>query len=254
MDQITRLSTENAVLRQSPAVKRPDRPTIEANSSDSDWALFLDTWGRYKRMTKVTARDDITMELRACCSTDVNKLMFDFVGPVVLDNASEAELLAHIKSVAVKGVHKEVHRLTFVKIRQSQNEPVTHFVARLKAQAALCDFTVECPSAGCQRVSYAEEMISHQLVAGLYSQEFQSRILSEAVTLTTLKLKVDRLQTLESTEESTQFMHPSNRTATEAAGAMKKSQYKTSNDQYKQQIDKDGRRPQSQPRNCNGCG
>ena len=148
MDQITRLSTENAVLRQSPAVKRPDRPTIEANSSDSDWALFLDTWGRYKRMTKVTARDDITMELRACCSTDVNKLMFDIVGPVVLDNASEAELLAHIKSVAVKGVHKEVHRLTFVKIRQSQNEPVTHFVARLKAQAALCDFTVECPSAG----------------------------------------------------------------------------------------------------------
>ena len=253
---VNRLSIENASLRQqqSSSVKKPDRPVIEANLSDNDWALFLDTWSRYKRMTKVSDEEEKTMELRACCSADINKLLFDFVGPATLNTATESSLLAHIKSVSVKGVHKEVHRLAFVKIRQADNEPVVKYVARLQAQAALCDFTVACPTTGCQRVSYAEEMVAHQLIAGLINPEFQSMILSEATTLTSLKLKVECLQTLESTEESTHIMQPSPpphaaNAFTGASASM--SQYRRSKEAHPEQkkvCTPDG------IRTCTGCG
>ena len=211
MELVTRLTDENASLRQqtpTSATRRPERPVIETNSSDNDWALFIDSWGRYKRMARIESEEERVMELRSCCSMEVNKLLFDVVSPATLNVDTETDLLGHIKSVAVKGVHKEVHGLTFVNIRQADNEPVVKFVARLQAQAALCDFTVACPTAGCWKVSYAEDMVSHQLTAGLTNPEFQSKILSEATALTTLKLKVEILQTLESTEESTHMMQP----------------------------------------------
>lgn len=229
MSHMQTLQKENAQLRdQQPRrsqteakAKRPDRPVIEANLSDGDWALFEDTWKRYKSMTSLSKVEDIRMELRASCSSDVNKLLFEFVGPATLDNATEAELLAHIKTVAVKGLHKEVHRMNFSKLKQGDGESITHYVARLKSQASLCGFFVAC---GChEKVSYAEEMVAQQLIAGLRDQEHQGRVLSEATTLTTLQLKVERLQSLEATDESTMKLRiPPQATV---AGAMR-SNYK----------------------------
>ena len=101
----------------------------------------------------------------------MNKLLFEYVGPTQLDSATEVELLAHIKSVAVKGLHKEVHRMNFGKMRQADGESITHYVARLKSKASLCSFVISC---ACQEnVSYAEEMISQQLVTGLRDQQHQ---------------------------------------------------------------------------------
>ena len=85
-------------------VKRPDRPTIDADMSDNDWAMFLDSWTRYKAMAKLSQPVEIRNELRSTCSTTVNRLLFDFVGADALNACTEQELLKHIKSVAVKGV------------------------------------------------------------------------------------------------------------------------------------------------------
>ena len=52
----------------------------------------------------------IRLELRASCSNEVNRLLFEYVGSVVLDNSTEEQLLQHIKTVAAKTAHKEVHR------------------------------------------------------------------------------------------------------------------------------------------------
>ena len=200
MEKINVLQKENEELKHRPSEvkpKRPDRPVIEGDLSDSEWSLFLDTWGRYKRMTGLVNTIDIRMELRAACSMEVNKLLFEFVGATTLDGASEEELLAYIKGIAVKGLHKEVHRVNFGKLKQSEGESITHYVARLKAQAALCEFSVNCSCA--QKVSFSEEMVSQQLVAGLLVSEHQSKLLSEATTLTTLQDKVVRLQSLEAT-------------------------------------------------------
>ena len=227
MARLDALQQENDTLRRQNAetkLKKPDRPIIEGNWNDSEWALFLDTWRRYKIMASLTQADEIRMELRAACSSDVNKFLFEFVGPNILDNATEEQLLAHIKSVAVKGLHKEVHRVTFGKLKQGDGESVTHFVARLNAQAALCGFSVTCTCH--EDVSFAEEMVAQQLVAGLRDQEHQSKVLSEANTLNSLQLKVQRLQSLETTEESATKLHVPD---TPSSAAAAKSGYKKSN-------------------------
>ena len=78
MARLDELQKENDGLRQRTTLpselkpKRPDRPVIEGNLSDSEWALFLDTWGRYKVMTGLKEIADIRMELRAACSNEVN--------------------------------------------------------------------------------------------------------------------------------------------------------------------------------------
>ena len=243
MARLDELQKENDGLRQRTTLpselkpKRPDRPVIEGNLSDSEWALFLDTWGRYKVMTGLKEIADIRMELRAACSNEVNKLLFEFVGATPLDGASEDELLGHIKGIAVKGLHKEVHRVNFGKLKQGDNENITHFVARLKAQASLCSFNVECPCG--TKVSFAEEMVSQQLVAGLLVSEHQSKLLSEANTLTTLQAKVERLQSLEATAESATKLHVPGGSTSSTSGAAK-SAYRKGNETKKNREKKQG--------------
>ena len=65
-----------------------------------------------------------------------------------------------------------------------------------------------CPSETCTTsVSYAEDMIAGQMIAGLTNVDHQAKILAEAMTLTTLKDKYDRLASLETTDQSTSHLH-----------------------------------------------
>ena len=222
MTTVTTLQAENATLRAGQNTvdnegntnsrgksKKPDRPIINAGIDDREWALFIDTWTRYKSMIGVDGTDVVVVrqELRTACSTDVNKLLFEFVGATTLNACTEAELLGHIKSVAVKTVHKEVHQMAFNKMMQNQGESITNYVARLKSKAFLCQFEIRCTCNPPVNVSYAEEMVSQRLVAGLSNPDHQRKILSEAATLTPLAEKVKRLQILETTEESATVLH-----------------------------------------------
>ena len=67
-------------------------------------------------MAGLSQEEEIRMELRAACSSDVNKLLFEFVDPAILDTATEDQLLSYIRKIAVKGLHKEVHRVNLVKL------------------------------------------------------------------------------------------------------------------------------------------
>ena len=172
-------TTQEGAAQHSTSTKRkpPNRPSIEVSMEEADWAIFIDSWSRYKLMTNLSDPVDIKLELRAACSLEVNKLLLEFVGATTLNSTAldEDELIAHIRSVAVKIVHKEVHRINFGRLSQSSGEKVTHFVARLKAQAALCGFNVNCQ---CQRqVPYTEDMVAQQLVADLGNKDHQGKIL-----------------------------------------------------------------------------
>ena len=102
----------------SPGTKRPERPTIEADQTDNEWSLFLDSWSRYKTMSHL--KDDmegpLRNELREACSHEVNRMLFELYGPVELNSMSEAKLMDYIKKVAVNGSFREVHRQTFFRI------------------------------------------------------------------------------------------------------------------------------------------
>ena len=136
MTMVNNLRSENTQLRAAATGKsrKPDRPIINAGIDDREWALFMDTWTRYKSMIGLSDTDEATVrqELRTACSPEVNKLLFEYVGAQILDVCTEVELLSHVKSVAVKTVHKEVHRMAFNKMSQNHGESVTNYVARLK--------------------------------------------------------------------------------------------------------------------------
>ena len=188
--------------------KKPDRPVINAGMDDREWAVYLDSWSLYKNMTGITDPNTLRMELRAACSTDLNRMLFEFVGADALNTCTEEEMLAHIKSVAVKQTHPEVHQTSFNLMKQDQGEPITRFVSRLKAKAFLCKFEIQCSDHDPPRsISYAEHMVAQRLVAGLANVDHQRKILSEAATLTTLDAKIKRLQILETTEESASVLH-----------------------------------------------
>ena len=193
-------STQDVRHRSSKA--KPSRPTIESDLDEMSWEIFLDNFSRYKKMANLQTNEEICMELREACSKDVNKSLYQYIGVTDLnaDNLTEAKLLEHIKSVAVKPIHPEVHRWNFNGLAQNEGEPIAQFVGRLKGEAALCRFTVKC---SCDReVSYAEEMISQRMICGLVNTEHQSKLLSEAKDLDTLLKKVQRITSLETTDEA----------------------------------------------------
>ena len=256
MQQMIELQRENNELRRnvhssgssSTNARKPDRPTIEPDSSDSDWALFVDSWERYKNMCKLREVSDIRNELRSCCSSEINKLLFDLIGSERLNTTTESDLMAHIKSVAVKGMHIEVHRQTFHAMKQSEGESITHFLARLRAQANFCNFIVQCSNATIctQKVSYAEDMISGQMIAGLVNTEHQGKVLAQVATLTTLQQKFDLLVSLETTDQSrSKLKVPPTTPAPPSDSSFQKSDYKRSKNPPKNQ---DEIRP------CTGCG
>ena len=120
MSQLQVLQYENSQLRAASAdsttvpitkTKAPDRPVINTDTDAREWELFKDSWSRYKSMTAITDPNFVRMELRAACSQDVNRLLFEYVGSESLNVASEDELLDHIKSLAVKETHKEQGRI-----------------------------------------------------------------------------------------------------------------------------------------------
>ena len=250
---------------------RANRPTAELDMDDVQWTVFLDSWQRYKRIAELDkeSKQTICDELREACDPEVNKLMFKFVGASKLSSSElkEEELLAHIKSVAVRSIHHDVHSWTFNGLTQEQGETVSRFVGRLKAQAALCDFNVTCNKCT-EPVSYAEQMVSGRLTAGLKNVEHQTKLLSEANELNTLGKKVERLVSLEATEEAQdQIRIPS------LNNAIKTSEYKRQqnvhfkkNPNHERSIaDIDGRKKYNKSnmtgirrkfmrRRCRGCG
>ena len=259
LDRMTTLEAENRTLREEHAshmtlpitgvtssskTKRPDRPIVEPNINDSEWEVWQDAWKRYKKMTSISG-DAVVMELRSCCAPDVNKLLFQYVGAASLETATEEVMLAHIKSIAVKGLHIEVHRKNFGGLYQEDGESITHYVARLRSQAALCNFSLKCGCDDTNTVSYAEQMVEHQLIVGLKCQDHQAKVLSEASSLKTLAEKIKRLQTLETTEDSTSQLKPP---GISKATAAKWSQHKMKK--------KEGNRDTkaSMTKKCRGCG
>ena len=100
IQQLINLQTENNELwkrRDNAPVrsitKKPDRPVIEEDSTDEDWALFVYAWGRYKEMCDLTNLVEIRNKLRTACLQNVNRLLFQLLGSETLNIATEEQLL-----------------------------------------------------------------------------------------------------------------------------------------------------------------
>ena len=191
-------------------------------------------------------------ELRATCSSEINSMLLGTIGRDLLNAATGDELLAYIKSVAIVIMHKEVHRQNFTKLQQSDNESITHYIARLKSAPQLCDFSIANPT-GATMVSFAEEMVATQLISGLQNQDHQSSLLKDADMLQSFKAMFDRLISLETTDKST--LRLANRESVASASAAMKSSYQKAKFQRGDGARSDGARNTSkdQQRRCDYC-
>ena len=87
--------------------------------------------------------------------------------PSHLDTMPEADLLKEMKRLAVHGESQIISRVKLRSMCQDHQENIRHFAVRVKGQAGLCNFLIECH--GCQaQVSYAEEELKDQLYTGLW--------------------------------------------------------------------------------------
>ena len=191
--------------------KKPDRPALDMDMSEGEWGIFVDGWDRYKRMTALVETEGIRDELRECCSKQLNTRLVQMHGSGSLGSCDEEQLLGYIKAIAVRGVHKEVHRAAFQGMHQQQGEMYQGYAARLKAKADLCLYVIKAKTCGddlcnCsghnRQLYYRDEMVGTQLVAGALNKEHQAKVLSETASLHSLEDKLDRLMALEKSESS----------------------------------------------------
>ena len=238
--------------------KRPDRPGIDIGSTETDWVMFVEDWGRYKQMSLLSSEDDVRNELRAACSKEVNRMLFSFVGPQILKRSTEKELLDHIRSVAVRSVHKEVHRQEFKLMKQEEGETITCFVARLKAKAMQCQFSTRCDIEDCgSDCSYAEEMISSQVISGIRNTDHRGKILAEMEELTTLQKLIDRLLAFECTQKASVKLVDTTCEGASSTIAFQKSGYRKQQqnfDKPKEDRNKYNGPQQKSQLTCQGCG
>ena len=203
-----------AAAAQAGNVKKPDRPAMKEEATDQEWVTFEFEWDRYKKAAGIAADNDkIRSELLYSCDSTLRARLLEMVGKTTLDTINEADLLTLIKRSAVLTVDKVVHRVKFHEIKQEQGESFQRFVPRLKAKANLCAFAVQgtykC-SNGCAkdvdmdlRVSYRDDMVESQMIAGLYNPEHRSKIMMEADKLTSFDDKYKALATMHATDFST---------------------------------------------------
>ena len=224
-------------------IKHAERPQIDVGCNEDQWEFFQHEWKSYKRRTSIK-NTQLSDELSACCTKDLRKILFDFVGSAALDKITEDQLLKNIKSAAVIGKNTSVHRKEFYSIMQSQGEPVNLFVAKLRSKAEHCNFKVTCVGSECNEInSYAEAMVSDQMVAGLYDKDIQQDVLAKGKELRSFQ---DRYNLIEAQELGRLAKTQLDGNASSAN--VVKSQYKK-----QQSAAVEGNARKSEGKRCKGC-
>ena len=66
----------------------------------------------------MTDLEGVRDELMECCTKQLNKRLVQMHGLEGLGSCNEDQLLGFIKAIAVRGMHKEVHRAAFQSMHQ----------------------------------------------------------------------------------------------------------------------------------------
>ena len=165
--------------RSNTSVKteKPKRPSICSNMSESDWTFFEHKWSRYKRQSGITGQQVID-EIWASLESDIERLAFQDG----IDSSDPTVLLKKIKSLAVTTVHPALHVVSLHEIRQTSDESVKQFSARVRGIAKNCNLSKECTKSDCnESVSFIEETCYHVVMTGIRDEDLKEKILTQAM-------------------------------------------------------------------------
>ena len=163
--------------RSSSQAEKPKRPVITSGLTQERWSYFTTKWHRYKIMTRLSDSESVS-HLIECCDDDLQMDLHRLLGADII-NQSENYLLAEIKKLAVKEENTLISRTILRGMIQSPDEDIKHFAARIKGQADICKYTVNCNRPECNAIiSYAESEIKDQICKGLADPDIQQELLS----------------------------------------------------------------------------
>ena len=92
---------------------------------------------------------------------------------------TEPLLLAQMKRIAVRVVHKTLHLQNMWAMSQGPEETIRAYCSRLVGTAELCDLTVICSLATCtQKTSYRDQVVMQALLKGMHDKDIRTRVLS----------------------------------------------------------------------------
>ena len=200
-------------------VESVKRPTIAPAGTSEEWSYFLIRWNDYVNATGITGKQAV-IQLLECCEESLRKDLTRSVGGSLLDQNIN-DVLASIKSLAVREENVMVARVNLHNMTQDRDEPVRSFGARIRGQAGVCKFITTCQS--CQaEVNYTEAILRDVLTRGIEDQEIQLDLLGNPNQNMTLEQVFQYVETKESGKRSASLL-------IESHNANSSSSYKRNN-------------------------
>ena len=155
-------------------IEKVRRPTVSYGGTTEDWSVFMTLWNEYVDATQISGKV-ATIQLLECCEVQLRKDLIRVTGGS-LSGKPVNDVLAAIKQLAVRQENTMVARVNLHNMRQDRDEPIRAFNARVRGQADVCKFIIECQSCKCE-VNYADEVIRDVITKGLADPDIQRDIL-----------------------------------------------------------------------------
>lgn len=158
----------------APKVEKVKRPSISSAGTSEEWAYFISRWNDYVQATKITGQEKV-IQLLECCEETLRKDLTQSAGGSLINKPVET-VIAAIKTLAVREENVMVARVTLHNMRQDRDETVRSFGARLRGQAGICKFNIQCPSCDLS-VNYTDAILRDTLTRGIEDPEIQLELL-----------------------------------------------------------------------------
>ncbi|CAC5355201.1 unnamed protein product [Mytilus coruscus] len=160
----------------SAKIEKVKRPTVASAGSSEDWKYFVSRSKEYIQATKVSGKD-LVIQLLECCDEILRRDITRSASGSLVDK-SEQEVLAAMRTLAVREKNNMVARVSLHGMTQDRDETVRSFGARIRGQVSVCKFTLQCP--GCEHsVDYTEAILRDVLTRGLNDPGIQLDLLGD---------------------------------------------------------------------------
>ena len=200
---------------------RITRPIIDSDCTPAAWATFMCEWEDYSSEYALPDSSKVT-QFMCCLSLDLKQRVHSRMANYRREQFDN--LVARVKSLAIKPVaigkrRREAHMAT-----QKQGELFTAFATRVRGLVIDCEYTLNCPHAvadpdswrngkvrtcninGCAGVNFEDAVVRDILLAGIYDEEVRRLVLAENnVHHMPVSEVIDLVQRRESAREDAMF-------------------------------------------------
>ena len=120
----------------TPRLEKLPRPTFTLDMSQSEWSFTEAQWTAYISQQAGLREEVKVQQLQAACDQALLRRVYDDGGLAALD--TEVKLLAKVKKLAVRVVHKTLHMQNLWNMIQQAEEPIRAYGQFHLATAKIC--------------------------------------------------------------------------------------------------------------------